>query len=45
VREGPQHIRRLADQLGVDFDRDAEGHFELGREGGHSARRIVHART
>jgi L-aspartate oxidase len=44
VREGPQHIRHLADQLGVDFDRDAAGRFELGREGGHSARRIVHAR-
>jgi L-aspartate oxidase len=44
VREAPAHIRRLADELGVPFDRDAEGHFELGREGGHTARRIVHAK-
>jgi L-aspartate oxidase len=43
VREGPEHILRLA-ALGVDFDRDAKGQFALGREGGHSARRIVHAR-
>ncbi|HVU52175.1 MAG TPA: L-aspartate oxidase [Polyangia bacterium] len=44
VREAPAHIKRLADELGVPFDRDAEGHFELGREGGHTARRIVHAK-
>jgi L-aspartate oxidase len=44
VREGPAHILRLADELGVPFDRDAEGHFELGREGGHTARRIVHVK-
>ncbi len=44
VREAPEHILHLADQLGVPFDRDADGHLALGREGGHSARRIVHAR-
>jgi L-aspartate oxidase len=44
VREGPGHILRLANELGVPFDRDPEGHFELGREGGHTARRIVHAK-
>jgi L-aspartate oxidase len=44
VREAPKHIRRLADAYGADFGRDADGHFELGREGGHSARRIVHAK-
>jgi L-aspartate oxidase len=43
VREGPEHINRLADGLGVAFDRDASGQLELGREGGHTARRIVHA--
>ena len=41
VREGPEHVRRLA-SLGVDFARGPEGHFELGREGGHSARRVAH---
>jgi len=44
VREVPAHILRLADELGVPFDRDAAGHFELGREGGHTARRIVHVK-
>jgi L-aspartate oxidase len=44
VREGPAHIKHLADELGVAFDRDEEGNFLLGREGGHSERRIVHAR-
>ncbi len=44
VKAGPEHILRLANELGVDFDRDDAGHFSLGREGGHSARRIVHAR-
>jgi L-aspartate oxidase len=41
VREGPEHVRALAG-LGVDFARDEEGGFELGREGGHSARRVAH---
>jgi len=29
--------------LGVKFDRDARGHLQFGREGGHRASRIVHA--
>ena len=29
--------------LGADFDTDADGRLRLGREAGHSARRIVHA--
>ncbi len=41
VREGPQCIKEL-DSLGVAFDRTPLG-YELGREGGHSRRRIVHA--
>jgi L-aspartate oxidase len=41
VREGPQCIKEL-ENLGVRFDRTPFG-YELGREGGHSRRRIVHA--
>jgi L-aspartate oxidase len=41
VREAPERVRELA-ALGVAFNRSARG-FELGREGGHSRRRIVHA--
>ena len=44
VREAPAQIRRFADEIGVPFDRDAEGQFELGREGGHTIRRIVHVK-
>jgi L-aspartate oxidase len=38
----PAAIERLA-QLGVVFDRDADGNFALGLEAAHSRRRIVHA--
>ncbi len=44
VREGPARIRELAD-LGVRFSRTDNGDdLALGREGGHSAPRIVHFR-
>jgi L-aspartate oxidase len=39
---GPKAIERLI-QLGAEFDRDDDGGLLLGREGGHRARRIVHA--
>jgi L-aspartate oxidase len=42
VTEGPARIRELID-LGVRFSRDEKGELQLGREGGHSQRRIVHA--
>jgi L-aspartate oxidase len=43
VEEGPRHIRRLM-QLGVEFTRrQGETSLDLGREGGHSHRRVVHA--
>lgn len=42
VREGPERVRAL-EALGVEFTRDRKG-FQLGMEGGHSRRRIVHAR-
>lgn len=37
-----ESIEWLAAQ-GMSFDRDAEGEYHLGREGGHSHRRILHA--
>lgn len=42
VREGPSAIRELID-LGAHFSHSADGELDLGREGGHSHRRIVHA--
>src|SRR5215218_6957881 len=41
VREGPERVRELI-ELGVHFSEDATG-LSLGREGGHSRRRIVRA--
>src|SRR5205807_5464221 len=40
--EAPAAVEDLA-SLGVRFDADREGRLALGLEGGHSARRIVHA--
>jgi L-aspartate oxidase len=45
VREGPAAVRELLlDEIGVAFDRDGLGELELTREGGHSTRRIIHAK-
>jgi L-aspartate oxidase len=40
--ESPARVREL-EKLGVRFDADRHGALALGLEGGHSARRIVHA--
>jgi L-aspartate oxidase len=43
VRDGPGRIKELID-LGAQFSRSEEGlSLDLTREGGHSARRVVHA--
>ncbi|MEM8600704.1 MAG: L-aspartate oxidase [Bacteroidota bacterium] len=42
VTEGPERVRELM-AMGAEFDREADGDLHLGREGGHSAHRIVHA--
>ncbi|WP_224360414.1 L-aspartate oxidase [Hyalangium versicolor] len=42
VREGPDRIRELV-ALGAEFNRAVSGEFDLTREGGHSARRIIHS--
>ena len=41
-REAPARVRDL-ESLGVRFDADRTGALALGLEGGHSARRVVHA--
>jgi L-aspartate oxidase len=40
AREGPARVLELIDR-GARFDQE-DGHLHLGREGGHSARRVVH---
>lgn len=42
TRGGPEAVTRLI-ELGAEFDRDDEGGLLFGREGGHHARRVVHA--
>ena len=42
VREGPAAIRSLLD-IGAEFNCGESGDLDLGREGGHSKRRVAHA--
>lgn len=45
VKEGPTAVRELLlDELDIAFDRESDGELELTREGGHSERRIIHAK-
>ena len=42
VSEAPDNIKELI-QMGVVFDTDDQGNLSMGREGGHSCRRILHS--
>lgn len=42
VRGGPKQVAELVD-IGVDFKRNREGNLDLGKEGGHSRRRVAHS--
>ena len=42
VTEGPARVKELM-KLGVEFAHSKNGKLDLGREGGHSARRVLHA--
>lgn len=41
VKEGPARVQELI-EWGARFDKDAEGDYRLGKEGGHSEFRILH---
>jgi len=41
VKEGPARVQEIID-WGAQFDKDPEGDFRLGKEGGHSEFRILH---
>lgn len=41
VKEGPKRLAELI-QWGTQFDKTADGTFDLGKEGGHSNNRVVH---
>ena len=43
VAEGPQRVRELI-EFGMRFSEDEQAHLDLGMEGGHSRRRILHAK-
>jgi L-aspartate oxidase len=42
VRQGPDRVRELID-MGAHFDLGKDNGYDLGREGGHSHRRVIHA--
>ncbi len=44
VREGPRAVRELVEKFGARFDVNGGGALDLAREGGHSARRVAHAK-
>lgn len=45
VHEGPRAVRELLlDELQIGFDRAPSGELDFTREGGHSGRRIIHAK-
>lgn len=41
VKEGPQRMREII-QWGTAFDKEQDGDYKLGKEGGHSENRILH---
>jgi L-aspartate oxidase len=41
VEEGPQRVQDVID-MGARFDKEHDGEYDLGKEGGHSAKRILH---
>ncbi|OQY96419.1 MAG: L-aspartate oxidase [Sphingobacteriales bacterium UTBCD1] len=41
VKEGPDRVREII-QWGARFDKESDGDYKLGREGGHSEFRILH---
>ena len=41
VKEGPERIKEII-EYGAQFDKNEEGDYTLGREGGHSENRILH---
>jgi L-aspartate oxidase len=41
VIEGPKRVQELID-WGTQFDKNREGSFDLGREGGHTSNRVMH---
>lgn len=41
IEEAPLRIRELI-EMGVQFDKNKEGRFDLAREGGHTEHRILH---
>ena len=41
VKEGPERIKEII-EYGARFDKDDNGDYSLGKEGGHSENRILH---
>lgn len=44
IEKGPTRIKELVNLYNVEFTRGNDGSFDLGMEGGHSNRRIIHTK-
>ena len=44
VHEGPDDVRNIMDNMGVEFDRNEDGTLDKTLEGGHCRRRIMHSK-
>jgi L-aspartate oxidase len=44
IEKGPETVRELIDNYSVNFDLHKDGTMELGLEGAHSVRRVLHAK-
>ncbi|NVM54406.1 MAG: L-aspartate oxidase [Candidatus Helarchaeota archaeon] len=44
IKNGPTRIKELIGLYNVEFTKTKEGNFDLGMEGGHSQRRILHTK-
>ena len=44
IKNGPNRIRELIKLYNVNFTKNNEGNYDMGMEGGHSHRRILHTR-
>jgi L-aspartate oxidase len=41
IKDGPSRVREII-RWGTEFDRNERGDYDLGKEGGHSANRVLH---
>lgn len=43
IKKGPERLKEMV-EWGAEFDKNDKGEFELGKEGGHTASRVIHTK-